>query len=64
MTTATEIDAIVERITALRELTRATGTVTTKTQNQILQALPNDVLAEVAVRLKRAAIGTVLGGGK
>ncbi len=49
------IDTIVERITALRELTKATGTQTTRTQNEILRALPDDVLAEVAVRLKREA---------
>jgi hypothetical protein len=60
-----DIDAIVERITALRELTRATGTVTTKTQNGILQSLPNDVLAEVALRLKRSAtLLAALGGGQ
>jgi hypothetical protein len=57
-----DVDAIVERITALRELTKATGTVTTKTQNQILQALPSDVLAEVAVRLKRASMLAALSG--
>lgn len=38
----------IRQIMALRQLTRQTGTRTTKTQNAILQALPADVLAEVA----------------
>jgi hypothetical protein len=61
----TDVDAIVERITALRDLTRETGTATTRTQHDILRALPDEVLTEVAVRLKRAsALVTALGGGK
>jgi hypothetical protein len=48
-------DAIAEKILALRQLTAETGTATTRTQNDILRSLPDDVLAEVAVRLKRSA---------
>jgi hypothetical protein len=58
-----DVDSVVERITALRELTKATGTQTTRTQNEILRALPDDVLAEVAVRLKREAV-TKVGGAR
>ena len=39
------------QILALRQLTRETGTRTTKTQNSILQALSVEVLAEVAEAL-------------
>jgi len=39
------------QILALRQLTRQTGTRTTKTQNSILQALAPAVLAEVAEAL-------------
>jgi len=39
------------QILALRQLTRETGTRTTKTQNSVLQALSVEVLAEVAEAL-------------
>jgi len=44
---------IVERIIALRELTEATGTKTTKTVNDLLQSLDGPQLLEVATELKR-----------
>ena len=58
-----DIDAMVEKILALRDLTRETGTITTRSQNNILQSLPDDVLAEVSLRLKRAGLITALSGG-
>jgi hypothetical protein len=53
-------DEIAEKIVALRELTKSTGTETTRSQNQILRALPDDVLGEVAVRIKRLTQTQVL----
>jgi hypothetical protein len=55
----------VARIIALRKLTEATGTITTRVQNRILQSLSDDVLAEVAVALKNNwALGDALSGRK
>lgn len=45
--------AAVERIRALRQLTRETHVITTRTQNAILSALPGDVLAAVALELRK-----------
>jgi hypothetical protein len=57
------LDAVVERIIALRDVTRTTGTITKRSQSLILQKLPDDVLAEVAVRIARQeALGAALGG--
>jgi len=47
-----DVDFIVSRIRALREHTERTGSRTTRSQNQILEALPGVVLAEVLVRLE------------
>jgi len=48
-TTASEATQKAARqILALRQLTRETGTITTRTQNSILQSLLPEVLAEVA----------------
>jgi len=59
------VEEAVERITALRELTAQTGTKTTRSQNEILQSLPDEVLAELALRLKRASVlVTALGGAQ
>jgi hypothetical protein len=57
-----DVDAIAEKILALRQLTAETGTATTRSQNDILRALPDDILVEVAVRLKREALVTALSG--
>jgi hypothetical protein len=46
-------DEAVERIIALRELTKETGCITRRTQNELLASLPGDVLAEVAVKLNQ-----------
>lgn len=43
-----------QKILALRDLTEQTGTITRRTQNQVLQSLPNDVLAIVAVKLRES----------
>jgi hypothetical protein len=42
---------VYDRILALRKLTAETGTRTTKTQNDLLQAQTNDDLAAVALAL-------------
>lgn len=47
-------DRVAKQIRALRNLTATSGTRTTKTQNDILQSLPNDVLAAVALKLDEA----------
>jgi hypothetical protein len=46
-------DEAVERVIALTELSKATGTQTTRTINQLLQGLPGPLLMDVAVELKR-----------
>ena len=46
-------DEVVERIVALKILTKATGVKTTRTQGELLESLPGPVLAEVAVELAR-----------
>jgi hypothetical protein len=45
-------DEAVERILALQALTEATGTITIRTQNRILQKLSDADLLAVAVELK------------
>lgn len=45
-------DAVI-RIRALRQLTKDTGVQTYKTQSAILESLPADVLASVAVVLSQ-----------
>jgi hypothetical protein len=44
------------RILALRELTRVSGTATTRTQNEILRSLSGNVLTEVALLLQKAVL--------
>lgn len=46
-------DEIVERIVALKVLTKATGVRTTRTQGELLESLPGPLLAEVALELGR-----------
>jgi hypothetical protein len=46
-----DAEKALRQILALRQLTRETGTRTTKTQNSILQTLSPQVLAEVAEAL-------------
>ncbi|MGH9521050.1 MAG: hypothetical protein ACRD3E_00810 [Terriglobales bacterium] len=47
------VDEVVERILALREITRITGMITKRAQNELLASLPDKTLTEVAVRLQR-----------
>lgn len=47
------VQAAVIRIRALRQLTKDTGTKTYKSQSAILESLPHDVLASVAVVLSQ-----------
>jgi hypothetical protein len=49
--TEEQIQQVVDRVHALREVTRTTGMHTTRSQQTILRALPDDVLTEVALRL-------------
>ena len=53
MTREQAITSTVERLHALREITRTTGTRTTRAQNTILQQLPDEVLTEVALLLHK-----------
>jgi hypothetical protein len=46
-----DVQAAVVRIRALRQLTNDTGVKTYKSQSAILESLPSDVLASVAVLL-------------
>jgi hypothetical protein len=50
-------EEVVERILALRALTKETGCITRRTQNELLASLPGDVLAEVAVKLNQRKEG-------
>jgi cytochrome c553 len=43
---------IAERIIALRDVTRTTGTITKRAQNELLSRLPDEQLAEVAVWIR------------
>jgi hypothetical protein len=45
------IEETVKRIEALRKVATETGCITRRSQSYILSALPDDVLAEVAVRI-------------
>lgn len=51
--TEERIQDIVDRLHALREVTRKTGMRTTRSQQTIMRALPDDVLTEVAYRLEQ-----------
>ena len=44
-------DEVVERIIALRQITEQTGCITTRTQGNLLQSLPDDLLLEVSAKL-------------
>jgi cytochrome c553 len=44
----TSVEEAIRTINALRQLTRETGTVTTRSQNSILQSLSDADLVEVA----------------
>jgi hypothetical protein len=60
----TQVQQVVERITALRELQAATGTRTTRSQNDLLQSLDDATLIAVAVELKRRDVWAILSGVK
>jgi hypothetical protein len=49
--TATEV---VEKITALRRITKETGCITRRAQSELLASLPDALLIEVAPLLKTA----------
>ena len=51
------VDEAVEKILALREVTRATGCITRRSQSEVLASIPNDMLVEVAVRPRRITEG-------
>jgi hypothetical protein len=54
MTEATQspvVEEAVEKIIALRKLSRESGCITNRTQSKILQALTEDQLTAVALRL-------------
>ena len=51
--TDSRVKFALEQVRALRRLTRENGVRTTLTQNNILQTLPPDVLAAVAVELAK-----------
>lgn len=53
MTHEQALNSTVLRLKALRDITKETGTITTRAQNYILRQLPDDVLIEVAYRLKQ-----------
>lgn len=46
-----KIDSVVDKILALRELTRTQGFRTTRTQNELLATLTDDELAEASTLL-------------
>jgi hypothetical protein len=46
-----EVLEIVRKIRALQDLSKSTGTITTRTQSHILRALPEDVLTRVSLVL-------------
>jgi hypothetical protein len=46
-------EEIIEKVVALRELTKSTGTRTTRTVNDLLQKLTDAELVEVAVGIKK-----------
>ena len=46
------VNEAVDWIIALREVQKKTGCVTRRAQSMLLGSLPDDVLAEVAVRIK------------
>jgi len=56
LTIEAQAEVAFEKIIALRELTAQTGTVTVKSQNDVLQSLPNPVLTLVATKLRRAQL--------
>jgi len=55
--TEVELLDIVKKIRALRELTRITGTITTRSQGALLRALPDEVLTRVSVMLAEGGQG-------
>jgi hypothetical protein len=53
--TDAEVLEIVQKIRALQDLTKTTGTITTRAQSGILRVLPDDVLTRVSVALSKEA---------
>ena len=67
MTREQAIKSTVERLFALREITRTTGFHTTRSQQTILRQLPDEVLTEVAFQLQQREndeIEKALGGAE
>lgn len=54
--------AVFEKISALRTLTRTSGVITNRTQKNLLLTLSDDELAEVAKALDHEAAIAVLSG--
>jgi hypothetical protein len=58
-----QVDEVVERIIALRDLTAETGTLTKRSQSRILQKLTDDEMAAVAWKLHcHARVRGILSG--
>jgi hypothetical protein len=51
-----DVSEIAQKIRALQNLTKTTGTITTRTQSQILRELPVDVLTRVSLLLDGGAL--------
>jgi hypothetical protein len=51
------VDEAVRRIVALRKVTEDTGCITRRAQSEILAALSNDVLTEVALKISQLPKG-------
>ena len=49
--TENDVLDIVKTIQSLRQLTKISGTITTRSQSALLRALPDDVLVRVSVLL-------------
>ena len=49
--TESDILDIVKKVQSLRQLTKISGTITTRSQSALLRALPDDVLVRVSVLL-------------
>jgi hypothetical protein len=60
----TVVQEAVKKVLALRQLTRESGCITSRTQSKILQALTPDELVEAAEILANAGNNSAAGGAK
>ena len=51
----TKVKTAVEQILALRAIANETGTKTTRAQNAIFQSLPDEIIVQVCVEIKRSS---------